>query len=170
MKTDRASMLAKSCFHRVVLGGTPNQPQTGAAKQRIVCKADVSEACGSGRMGRTAALCESRLCKHACTICFHRVLLFFPSVRNRRPQTRLLCRLYAASQLLSEADWASRPIPLCENSSLQACLHDLFSQSATVPYFSQSILLFRSRRICRLLPGSGSLQMPAPVLQGARRR
>ena len=48
-------MLAKSCFHRVVLGGTPNQPQTGAAKQRIVCKADVSEACGSGRMGRTAA-------------------------------------------------------------------------------------------------------------------
>ena len=59
-------MLAKSCFHRVVLGGTPNQPQTGAAKQRIVCKADVSEACGSGRMGRTAALCESRLCKHAC--------------------------------------------------------------------------------------------------------
>ena len=68
-------MLAKSCFHRVVLGGTPNQPQTGAAKQRIVCKADVSEACGSGRMGRTAALCESRLCKHACTICFHRVVL-----------------------------------------------------------------------------------------------
>ncbi len=59
-------MLAKSCFHRVVLGGTPNQPQTGAAKQRIVCKADVSEACGSGRMGRTAALCESRSWKHAC--------------------------------------------------------------------------------------------------------
>ena len=131
------------------------------------------------------------------------------------------------SQLLSETDWASRPISLCENSSLQACLHDLFSQSATVlpirpelqvsdssalqtircfrcsclrligrpaQYhsvktalckqacticfhrvllfltFNQSILLFRSRRICRLLPGSGSLQMPAPVLRGARRR
>ena len=53
-------MLAKSCFHRVILGGTPNQSQTGAAKQRIVCKADVSEACSSGRMGRTAALCENR--------------------------------------------------------------------------------------------------------------
>ena len=163
-------MLARSAFTECCCSSHPS----GTAGLRHVCFADYTLLRSSclRLIGRPAQYhsVKTALCKHACTICFHRVLLFFPSVRNRRPQTRLLCRLYAASQLLSETDWASRPIPLCENSSLQACLHDLFSQSATVPYFSQSILLFRSRRICRLLPGSGSLQMPAPVLQGARRR